>query len=490
MADPGYGDVFVVYLTADYGVRFLTNESWISMLDLLSRRRMTIAELSESIGMPRSTVQSGLVRMAEMGMVWSVRDPSDARKTVFRTRCVPLIRSIPPTDLMESLKVSAVRSMIERSGVPPYDLVILMVAELWSLGLDITPMLLETGIEVGMKHGADPGCTEPADIAECVRKLMGLENEISIDLSGEKGLTMTVTFGDQPPVPTSLVAGVVMALVQSRTDMVFSARVSTELSEDGQLVVVNSPPYVTGDEVGRLRPFISGPGGPSLEGPPFQIHLTGAGPVLVSNPGMMSAMDVIGYGEATAADVSEATGMSEATAHSVLRRLQSIGVVDCRRSDRVLIYSATSRCIQRFPSRGDGIERGMARSYRVDEADIRMEVYNHMMRVVDLLGLGSRELSHTIGVTVARSVLELYPRLTPQTFLEKMCHQHTCRGIDLALDSYLPVSISYLRGSESDDLALNMAEYVRAMVGEALAIITGHEYPVDVKIVDSREGPQ
>lgn len=157
--------------------------------------------------------------------------------------------------------------------------------------------------------------------------------------------------------------------------------------------------------------------------------------------------------------------------------------------DRALIYGATSRCIQRFPSRSDGTGR-MARSHRVDETDIRMEVYRHMMRVVDLLGLGSRELSHTIGVTVARSVLELYPRLTPQTFLEKMCHQHTCRGIDLALDSYLPVSISYLRGSESDDLALNMAEYVRAMVGEALAIITGHEYPVDVKIVDSREGPQ
>ena len=121
MADSEYGFTFAVYLTQESTIRFLTNESWIRLMDLVAETPKTISELSEITGMARSTVQSSLARLSEMGMLGSRRSGDDSRRVVFHLRCIEMVRSVEPSDAMLSYRRDIVLSIMERSGVPTYD---------------------------------------------------------------------------------------------------------------------------------------------------------------------------------------------------------------------------------------------------------------------------------------------------------------------------------------------------------------------------------
>ena len=124
-----------------------------------------------------------------------------------------------------------------------------------------------------------------------------------------------------------------------------------------------------------------------------------------------------------------------------------------------------------------------SRPFLEDAKVFRECVYDHMMWLINMFGFGSDGISETIGKIIAREVMAMYPDITPQTFLDHACMVHSDRGMDVILESYVPLVLKYHQTRESDRVVENTCEYLHAMMEEALLISTGFRYPVRIDVV-------
>lgn len=478
MADSEYGFTFAVYLTQESTIRFLTNESWIRLMDLVAETPKTISELSEITGMARSTVQSSLARLSEMGMLGSRRSGDDSRRVVFHLRCIEMVRSVEPSDAMLSYRRDIVLSIMERSGVPTYDVLFLLVSEFLSRGVDVLPMFGAIGLSMGASY-AEHGSRNPDESLDSViKRLFMIKGDLTVDWSNRDGFVITMS-ADELMVPVHLMSGFTLSMLKRDHGLLCSPKPEVGVADGSR--TIRAPAYAINRPVEDPE-FPSCVLGLECTVPvPFVIRISEGRPVLVSNDAMNSILDVLSVTERTVADIASETGLLEATVHTVLSKLESVGAVSRHRSQGGTVYRSATRALMRVPSS----EREVipSRPFLEDAKVFRECVYDHMMWLINMFGFGSDGISETIGRIIAREVMAMYPDITPQTFLDHACMVHSDRGMDVILESYVPLVLKYHQTRESDRVVENTCEYLHAMMEEALLISTGFRYPVRIDVV-------
>ncbi len=256
MADLEYGDRFAVYLTPDRGVRYLTNDFGIRTMELLSKEVMTIAELSEALGVSRSTAQSGLARMVRTGLLRTSHDPpqSENGRTVYWSCSVCIFRRFNYGD-SEHIRDSALGSIL-RGNDQWFDLSMLVALALGRRGIDFSPILFLLGIHVGKPMAPVAPEGDAAKLIRDFTALLGFDHEVDVDPDLSKHLR--ITFAAQERFSETLfispvVTGYLMAMLESRTGAVFSTDLSLEWDvASGTITTETSrffgrPPFVRSD---------------------------------------------------------------------------------------------------------------------------------------------------------------------------------------------------------------------------------------------------
>lgn len=482
MADPDHSRDFVVYLTAESGLTYLTNVSWIRMVDLLSRSPMTISEITRATELPRSTVQSGLSRMVERGLLTCGRSGDDARKVLYRATAVPVIRSMDPNEEMEGLRQWAIKNLVERKGLPTYDTMFILVAELLSRGIDMRPVFTEVGYTMGVLYSSDRGRDRSESLEDAVMRLFELDAPVSIGVSDERVWIRAGPMADS--APTHLMMGFIQAVIQTDMGLVLSSTLEVDGPHGGRC------PYLESKVCFRAGPEM----GPRLirrwdedsyrSARPFCIYMTGRGAVLVSGEAMNSVLSALSSKESAMSEIAARTGLSPVTVNSILSRLEASDMVMSRRSFGATVYTSSSMMLISFPSRV--VYSGPTREDTVfprDSVRFRYMIYQCMMWMVNQFGFGSIALSSVIGAVIARDALAMYPMDGAQEFLETVCRVHRARGVDMRLESYIPLVLSYHPYSETPETIRSMAAYLQSLVEEGVRLTTGQLYPVRMDIV-------
>lgn len=487
MADPDYSRDFVVYLTRESGIRFLTNPSWIALADQLAGSPRTISELTQATGMPRSTVQSGLRRMSDLGLLASGRSGDDARKVLHRLAAVPVMRSVPPSHEMDGFRMAAVRSLIERRGLPAYDSMFILVAEVLSRGIDLRPVFTEVGYSLGTMYATHEDRDRGESLEDVLARLFQLEGPVRVSVTEER---VSIDAGPMPvPIPNRLIMGFVQAVLQADRGVVSCPVMEADTVPDGRRCRLSSRVCFRGPPEAGPRLIRRWSADSFVAGDPFTIHLTDKGAVLVSSDTMNAVLEALGERESTVADLSVGTGMPPATVQSALARLEESGAVTSRRPFGATVYSSSAMSLTSFsPSAGGSGPVPGEGWFPETPLQFRYAVYRYMMWMVGVFGLGGIPLSRTVGATIARDAVSIYGIGGAQEFVDTVCRVHSARGVDLRLESYIPIAISYRPRDGSLENSEAMVAYLKSLVEEGVRITSGHVYPVRIDVVRDPAG--
>ena len=172
MADLEYGSDFVLYLTSGGGLRYVTNTTLIQIVDLLTDSEMTIADISQAMDVPRSTIQSGVRRLVDMGIIGTYKDESDARKTYYWLQSLSVVRSSSASDSDPVLDKALVDSVGEAS--PIFDAAFVFLSEMKLRGADLSGILTEAGFMVGSLYRQVMDRMSLEEISERISAMIGI----------------------------------------------------------------------------------------------------------------------------------------------------------------------------------------------------------------------------------------------------------------------------------------------------------------------------
>lgn len=281
----------------------------------------------------------------------------------------------------------------------------------------------------------------------------------------------------------NVLMGFIMRVMNFRFGTFYSLNYSTEIL-DGDKVMFCSRSYSTArsqvvspNYTDRTAQFYSVPN-------PFVVVVTRNHDMyLISNPGMIRVMRCIADGSAAIQDIAAATEMPEITVHSVISRLESIGVVECQIQSRSMVYGLSSKTLVRAVSTPAEPPPPVAQGeLQFTKSFFSNTVYRYLLWVADSFAIGSSAMFHAAGCSVARLLMRKLPSIAAQDFIDHMCRVFSGDGVDISLESYIPVHLVFNSGMQDSRFGDHMRTYLQALVTECLRIITGDEYRVIIDI--------
>ena len=203
---------------------------------------------------------------------------------------------------------------------------------------------------------------------------------------------------------------------------------------------------------------------------------------LISNENMIRVLDAIADGYSTPVDIATATEIPHVTVHSVLNKLECIGVVTKSASSRGLSFDPTySTIIQGRSAPVNAPPPIDISNINYEASKFRGFVYRYMFWVADNFGIGAEATFRKVGACMGEVLVATGPRVSAQEFLESVCSSYALDGANITIMSLIPVCITMRiesRGRFADDVGI----YLESMLEKALELITGEHYRVIVDV--------
>ncbi len=482
MAEPEYSEVFAVYVTPKQGLKALVNPMLVGIVDAVTDSEMTAAELSEKLGMSRSTVRSGLERLCRMGILVMRRSESDARRVVFTICAVEAVHSIDPADDVFARIDRLLKCFRGSKPMPIYESILMTMAEMRSRGVTISRVMFETGMALGIALSERTGAMSCEELSAKTKEVLGLDLDLEIG-SGPEGVRVRATGGNVAAIllMRELLMGFIIATMNHRTGALHAQHYTTELDEAGGSVVFASRIYS-----GSMRRELMS-GYPDRESTfyridnPFMVIYTKAGARhMIVNASMISVLDAIYGGCCSPVGISERTGIPHITVHTVLSKLAAIGAVEKAAVGKEVVARLSCNILIRAlhtPSDAPPPMPG-----RPEPMEIRGFVYRYILWVAESFGIGASIFFDSVGARAGRRLAASYPGIGAQDFLDRFCRNYREDGADIALISYIPVHLLMRIESSQGYFADYIGVFIRSMVEGALEAITGDRYRVNVDV--------
>ena len=482
MAEPEYGDKFSIYLTPANGLKVLLNPVLVDIADIMAESEMTAAEISDRVGASRSTVRSDLKRLADMGMVTTKKSTVDARETLYILRGIKVVSSADPNDAVLKYLQNSSKARSQSQIMPIYDAILFSMAQIRTYGLSIVNVLFEAGFAIGMAFSELFAELSDEEMVHRIKCLFGLASDLRIE-EDDEGLSVSVGPGDIQSVMLikDLLMGFLISMIGMRTGNLYSVRFSTVLEDDA--VIFNSKLYSAGDNptVG-LTYAGRGPSFYSVDNPFVVLYTRGGSCYLISNENMIRVLDAIADEYSTPVDIATATEIPHVTVHSVLNKLESMGVLTKSASSRVLSFDPTySKIIQGKSEPVDAPPQIDISNIKFEASSFRRFVYRYMFWVADNFGIGAEATFRKVGAYMGEVLVTTGPRIGAQEFLESVCSSYAMDGADITITSLIPVYIT-LKIESCGRFADDVGIYLESMLEKALEIITGEHYRVIVDV--------
>ena len=486
MAELEYSDVFAVFVTPTQGLKALVNPKLVEIAEALGDAEMTTAELSEKLETSRSTVRSGLNRLCEMGIVTMRKSAADARQTIFTLCAIEVVSCSEPDNLARGRIDELIRSSRGSKVMPIYESILMTMAEMKSYGVRISRIMLEVGVAVGLSmHKRYPEITDDA-LSRFVKDFLDTGSDIRID-HGRDGIRVRVHGGNIAAVllTRELLMGFSISVLSTRDGVVPSANYSMELDADGNGVLFESRRYAESvyshapDYCSRDKGFYR------IDDPFMVLHTDQGLHYMITNQSMMAVIGALFGGCTSPMEISNASGIPHITVHSVLVKLEQIGMVEKDITTKGVVYRFCGHILIRAASTPADAPPALDMD-NLGPLEFRGFVYRYMLWVAESFGIGAGSFFGNVGAEVGRRLAAAHPGLGAQRFLERFCRNYQNDGADLKLVSYIPVHIELAIEASRENFAEYIGLYVTSVLEGALEAITGDHYRVTVDVLPQK----
>ncbi len=482
MAELEYSDVFAVYVTPTQGLKALVNPMLVSIVDAVTDSEMTAAELSEKLGMSRSTVRSGLDRLCRMGILTMRKSESDGRLVVFTICAVEVVHSVDPTDDVCARIDRLFRYFRRSKPMPIYESILMTMAEMRSCGVSIGRIMFETGMAMGITLSDRTRMLSDEELSRKTKEVLGLDLDLEIS-SGPEGIRVYATGGNVTAIMLmrELLMGFIIATMNLRTGVLHAQHYSAELDEAGHSAVFASGIYsrvarhkIVSDYPDRTNEFYR------IDNPFMVIYTKAGARYMIMNANMISVMDAIYGGCCSPVGISERTGIPHITVHTVLSKLVAIGAVEKAVAGKEVVARLSSNILIRALHTPSDAPPPMAR--RPEPLEVRGFVYRYTLWVADSFGIGASFFFDSVGSRAGRQLIAAYPDIAAQDFLDRFCRNYREDGADIEMISYIPVHLLLRIESSQGHFAEYIGIFITSLIEGALESITGDHYRVNVDV--------
>lgn len=320
------------------------------------------------------------------------------------------------------------------------------------------------------------------EVIDKVRCLFGIGSELRAEVDDE-GLRISVGPGDTQPVILirDILMGFLISTICARTGNLYTARFSTVVEDD--TVIFSSKLYSASTYPLLGLTYVERGSSYYRVDHPFKVLYTNGGSqYLISNENMIKVLSSIDDGNSTPVDIAAATEIPHVTVHSVLNKLESMGVVSKTVSPRGLSFDPTySTIIQGKSAPVDAPPYIDILDMGFDETKFRGFVYRYMFWVADSFGIGAEAIFRRIGECMGEVLATAGPKVSAQKFLESTCSSYAADGANITIVSFIPICI-ILRIESNGKFAEDVGVYIQSLLERALEIITGEHYNVIVDV--------
>lgn len=484
MAEPGYGGRFVVFDT-ERGFRFTTNEHSIRIMGLLFGSSMAIVDIARELGIPKTSVQSSVSTLVGMGLLDSVADPADGRRTLYYPTCAVGLMSAEPDPEAQTMFDEIVCSLPGwRSS--SMEAVMLTGLRFMAAGIDIGPRFGRAGAILGHRFrdlyesGTDAGffsrmegIFRGAGTPEC-RFSLEDGGAVAVELDGF----------DRPQYRFVLrgLAGFAATAASEHFGCEYVADLPSMRFGGGRSSFrVKRYPGPAYGHVGVPRDFYRP--GTGRTGA-FSIYGVGGRPILFGNPMQIEIMRLLAERPMTLTRLAEEMDAVPVTVHTNVAKLAALGAVGTESGSSVknALYRLQAEPIL---VRTEGTAGSHGRLERMLEA-IRGDRGGRMMfrftffYVFHAFRCAGCDATYQIGragEAVARVLLEGSEAVTAEGYIESFLEVAEGFGFRCRMKSLIPLAVE-MDGSVPDEDLLYAVPFLDGVLRRGLLELTGHEYPV------------
>lgn len=482
MTDVEYGDKYAVFITKN-GIKFLTNEVSLQIMDLLTHSGMTVTEISELLGQQKTSIQSNMKKLERWDFISSYIDENDKRKTVYVPSSVKILSPIVPSLDVDSIEKEIV-NMVNKENEHYKGIILLMMIESMKLGIDLGPLMLRGGSILAKYAGKDFKNMNTETLLRTVERYFAeakfpitelsfrngdLYANIHIDRKLERSLMMTHT----------MILGYMMEAISLNTGVRYCLGYVKE-DQDGTTHAMMTPYLGKISDGSILDDMIKED---ADGGWPLSIYYVNGKSVLFGNEVQVNILQILGISQISLKGLSNSLNIPPVTIHTNMNKLVESGVIgsDAARSSKYVRYGLRGEPAIIATEKEPLLRIEMDNLFK-KYANSPSQYYKALFRYVNhsfrLVGFDISNIIRHIGMNISDSIIEDEPDISAMEFLNVVCEKNMGLGFKPSVVTYVPLTIILEREGQTHSEFRFIKPFYEGLFKFGLLKLTGDDYNI------------
>lgn len=490
MTDVEYGDKYAVFIT-DTGIKFLTNEVSLQIMELLTRSGMTVTEISELLGQQKTSIQSNMKKLERWDFISSYIDENDKRKTVYVPSSVKILCPVVPSLDIDSVEKDIIDT-INKENEQYRGIILLMIIEAMKLGIDLSPLMLRGGSLLAKYAGKDFKNMDTGTLLRTMEKYFAeakfpttelsfkngdLHAKIHMDRNLKKSLMMTHT----------MILGYMMEAISLNTGVRYCLGYVKEDSDGITHAMIT--PYIGKISNGTIIDDMIKED--TYSGWPLSIYYVNGKSVLFGNEVQVNILRTLDKSQMSLKGLSNSLNIPPVTVHTNMNKLVESGVIksDAARSSKYVRYGLSGEPAIIATEKEPRLRIEMDALFK-KYANSPSQYYKALFRYVNhsfrLVGFDISNIIRHIGMNISDSTIEDDPNISAMEFLNTMCEKNMGLGFKPSIVTYVPLTIILERDGQTLSEFRFIKPFYEGLFKFGLLKLTGDDYNIRFPFVGKK----
>jgi DNA-binding MarR family transcriptional regulator len=481
MVELGYSSEYEVFLTKNNGVQIVTNSLSIAILREMRFHEVTPSEVAGILGIPKTTVQGSIGKLLRQGILSQEIRIDDARSAVYRIDASLMLCSDSDVEWQLYARSASVARIMKNGRCTTREDLSLYGVSLTESGLNIVQGLFNVG--AALTRGDFDRAWWDEMLGHMMDQCSALG--ISADFKSRDGLTIAFASEENIADVPLLVVPMLGAIISHSKDVVgyhLAHDVTIDVSDNGRHVELHVPRF-DGQEYEVRTSHTYTPSSFDLS-EPFSIYSIEGKATLFTNSTMISVLFLLSNSDYSLGELIDLSGMSKATIYTAITKLIGMGAVTSVKepgeSMKYRLLADPILYITEEKKKDVGRLESIVRDFRNGSLDYYSAVIAYSMAVFDCTGIHFDRLFIKAGRNAAIPVLENYPEIQPQEFVDLSCSMVSVPDVAV-IDTYIPIRVK-LTLSKNTLWEAWPGDFVKGFISEGLNNLLGCDSKIIIDV--------
>lgn len=495
MSTEDKGRSFGIFYTKNE-MKCVNNEIGMSIMDIIDKSDLTLAEISRKLKLPMSTVLFNTNKLEEKKLIGTYEDENDRRKIYYTNISIKMIASMEPhPEFQEVMEKMLVNTPTNNPLFYKY-LVGFVNSGAMTMGLNLGPLMEKAGLLIGnaMK---DKFKNQTIDqVIEYLKDYFIISNGPKISLQSNSPIKIKMQFDFNLPSDPSIVfrssIGLVCSAIEHCTGVSHVITESKMMDDHYSLLFKIEPD--NRNKRTRIDPytdyeFIKIKKNRGEDN--FCIIMDGDGyPRMIDNLSQIEIIDRLEAEPDTLKGLNEKLGGSQSTIFSNLTKLENLKIVHTdRNSPGSNTYTNCGLKVMSkkndLPINLEHVKNMLEKAAEFPELYYRY-VFQYLIMVLDAASIDTCNIQNCMGRSYAHIMLKRSNDTNADKMIMKLCEEENGMYSTLTLESYIPLTLTLECTLFTNIGCYALLQFYIGEISEMIFQKTGTKY-VPASIIDIKK---